>query len=71
MKDLLKKKLNKIADIWNDYILEYSFCNSKIKFSDDVKSNYFGDILHYFSDTFNVIFKEKKGNSFSEILKVL
>lgn len=42
------EKLDKIADIWNNFILEYKFCNKKIKFNDEIKTNYFGDILGYF-----------------------
>ncbi|MBP1165409.1 hypothetical protein JOE44_002293 [Chryseobacterium sp. PvR013] len=55
-----ENKLNKIADIWNDFILEYKFCNNKIKFTDEVKTNYFGDILGYFHDTFSLIFEIPK-----------
>ncbi|MBS4065492.1 MAG: hypothetical protein KGZ74_13080 [Chitinophagaceae bacterium] len=66
MRDVLDKKLDKISDIWNNYIWEYKFCNSKIKFTPDVKSNYFGDILSYFSDTFNLIYNSKKADTFSE-----
>ncbi|MDR6403764.1 MULTISPECIES: hypothetical protein [Chryseobacterium] len=49
------EKLDKIADIWNNFILEYKFCNNKIKFTDEIKTNYFGDILGYFHDTFSLI----------------
>lgn len=66
MRDVLDKKLDKISDIWNNYIWEYKFCNSKIKFTPDVKSNYFGDILSYFSDTFNLIYNHKKADTFSD-----
>lgn len=62
---LAKEKLSLIADIWNDYILEYKFCNKKIKFSKDVKSNYFGDILRYFLDTFHLVYKNNKSKNFS------
>jgi len=55
-----KLKLNKIANIWNDFIWQYKFCSSKIRFDDDVKTNYFGDILGYFSDTFPIVFSEKR-----------
>jgi len=37
-----------------------------IKFTDDVKSNYYGDILRYFLDTLEIIFENKKANSFTE-----
>ena len=66
MRDVLDKKLDKISNIWNNYIWEYKFCNSKIKFTTDVKSNYFGDILSYFSDTFNLIYNVKKADTFSD-----
>ncbi|ANF49612.1 hypothetical protein A0O34_03190 [Chryseobacterium glaciei] len=49
------EKLDKISDIWNNFILEYKFCNNKIKFTDEIKTNYFGDILGYFHDTFSLI----------------
>lgn len=59
------EKLDKIADIWNNFILEYKFCNNKIKFTDEIKTNYFGDILGYFHDTFSLISDTPKnsGNS--------
>jgi len=66
MREILGKKRKKISEIWNNYIWEYKFCNSKIKFTDDVKSNYFGDILNYFSDTFDIIYADKKTEVFSE-----
>ncbi|TPG65561.1 hypothetical protein [Hymenobacter nivis] len=65
MKTLLHKKLDRISDIWNNYIWEYKFCNSRIKFTLDVRSNYFGDILRYFSDTLELIYNENKSESFS------
>lgn len=66
MQEDVKKKLDKISDIWNHYILEYKFCNSKIKFTPDVKSNYFGDILRYFLDTFELIYNTKERKTFSD-----
>ena len=47
-----KNKLDRIAEIWNHYIWKYKYCNKQIKFNDDLRTNYFGDILNYFSDTF-------------------
>ncbi len=64
MEQLVQKKLEIIADIWNEFIWDYKFCNSRIKFTDDVRVNYFGDILHYFSDTFTVIFKKRVPKKF-------
>jgi hypothetical protein len=45
MKTNVEERLDKIADIWNYFIWDYKFCSSKIKFNDDVKTNYFGDIF--------------------------
>lgn len=60
MKDDIKFKLDKIADIWNYFIWDYRYCSSKIRFNDDVKTNYFGGILGYFQDTLDIVFEPKK-----------
>lgn len=60
------EKLDKIADIWNNFILEYKFCNNKIKFNDEIKTNYFGDILGYFYDTFSLIYNIPKSSDSSK-----
>mgnify|MGYP003641131104 CR=1 FL=1 len=61
-----KTKLDRIAEIWNCYIWKYKYCNRQIKFNDDLRTNYFGDILNYFSDTFSVLEKKHESNSFQE-----
>lgn len=66
MKTELENKLDKIARIWNHYIWNYEYCNSKIKFTDDVQSNYFGDILNYFKDTFQVVNHENRSASYPD-----
>ena len=65
MKKDIETKLTTISDIWNNYIWEYQVCNHKIKFTKDIQSNYFGDILFYFTDTLDVIFKPKEVESFT------
>lgn len=60
MKTDIEFKLDKISDIWNYFIWDYRYCSSKIKFDDDVKTNYFGDILGYFQDTLDIVFKAEK-----------
>jgi hypothetical protein len=65
MKEDIKYKLKQIANIWNDFILDYQFCKSKIKFTPEVKTNYLGDILGYFEDTFDIIFDQRESNSYS------
>lgn len=64
MKSDLENKLHRIEDIWNHFIWEYKLCSQKIKFSEDVKSNYFGDILGYFQDTFDIIFAERNTKTY-------
>ena len=75
MKSSVEEKLDKIADIWNHYIWDYKFCSSRIKFNEDIKTNYFGDILGYFQDTSEIVFqnKEVKNNTdkFSNSISLL
>lgn len=48
-------KLTLITDIWNDYFLNYKYCQRKINYNEDVSSNYYGDILYYFTDTIDFL----------------
>src|SRR5664280_340088 len=66
MKTEVEEKLDRIADIWNYFIWDYKFCSGKIKFNDDVKTNYFGDILGYFKDTLDIVFQTKKATNFND-----
>lgn len=66
MKNEIEEKLSKIADIWNYYIWEYRECNKYIKFSEEAKTNYFGDILGYYKDTFDIVFEHRESNSLSD-----
>ncbi len=64
MKVTVKDKLERISDIWKYFIWDNKFCSSKIKFNDNIKTNYFGDVLAYFQDTLAIVFpynKENKG----------
>lgn len=65
-KNQIENKLNLIADIWNTFILESNFCSSKIKFNEDIKTNYIGDIFGYFQDTLNTVFSIKKHSNFAD-----
>jgi hypothetical protein len=60
MKDEIKFKFDRIDKIWNDFVFEFNYCSGKVKFNDDVKTNYFGDILGYFQNTFDIVFEIKK-----------
>ncbi|MBS7253340.1 FH2 domain-containing protein [Flavobacterium branchiicola] len=66
MKDHIKDKLDIIADVWNDFIYDNKFCRNQINFSPEAESNYFGDILSYFYDTFDIIYEKKNGSEHSE-----
>nr|WP_294921824.1 hypothetical protein [uncultured Flavobacterium sp.] len=66
MKEQVKEKLDIIADVWNDFIWDNKFCRNQINFSPDAESNYFGDILGYFYDTFDIIYEKKNGTEHSE-----
>lgn len=63
------KKLDKISDIWRNYIWNYKFCRNKINFREDQESNYFGDILGYFSDTFAVLNKPLESDAFIDVFE--
>ena len=52
---MIETKLDKIAEIWNDFILNEKFFQRKINFDSEVETNYFGDILHYFYDSLTLI----------------
>lgn len=47
----VKGKLEKITNAWNYYFLKNRFCQSHINFTEEVRTNYYGDILSYFNDT--------------------
>jgi hypothetical protein len=66
LKEEVTYKLDRIADIWNYFIWEYDFCKRKIKFTPEIETNYFGDILGYFQDTFDIIFDNRVSKSHSD-----
>jgi hypothetical protein len=66
LKEEVTYKLDRIASIWNHFIWEYDFCKQKIKFTPEVRTNYFGDILGYFQDTFDIIYADRESKSNSD-----
>lgn len=66
MKEEVTYKLDQIESIWNHFIWEYDFCKQKIKFTPEIRTNYFGEILGYFQDTFDIIFDDRESNSYSD-----
>lgn len=53
--DIIVKKLDKIREAWNFSFLDYDFCRRHINYTEEVATNYFGDIANYFDDTFPII----------------
>lgn len=66
MKTTVEDKLDRISHIWNYFIWDYKFCSNKIRFNEDAKTNYFGDILGYFKDTLDIVFTENKPTNYAD-----
>lgn len=47
----IKSKLSEINSYWNKYYFIKEFFQKKINFTDEVKTNYYGDLNNYFHDT--------------------
>lgn len=60
MKTQVEGKLILISEIWNNFIWNYRYCSSQIKFNGDAQTNFFGDILGYFEDTLDIIFESER-----------
>lgn len=56
--ELAERKLDRIRSAWNDYFLQYAFCQKEINYSEEVATNYFGDVVAYLDDTFPIISKK-------------
>lgn len=66
----IDSKLNLITEIWNFYILELGYFQSKINYQEQVNSNFYGEVMHYFFDTFDILDNHEnysnRDGSFSE-----
>ncbi len=51
----IKSKLTKINSHWNEYYFIKEFFQKKINFTDEVKTNYYGDLNNYFHDTLDLV----------------
>lgn len=60
MKSEIKNKLKRIRNVWRNYILEYKYYSTKLKFNSYIKTNYFSDLLGYFDDTLDIVFTDRK-----------
>lgn len=56
----IKSKLSKINSYWNKYYFIKEFFQKKIRFTDEVKTNYYGDLNNYLHDTLDLVKPFKK-----------
>jgi len=59
----IKSKLLKINYYWNKYYFTKEFFQKKINFTDEVKTNYYGDLNNYLHDTLDLVKSFKKTKS--------
>jgi len=64
--DLVRKKLERITDFWNGFVWNYKIIQNQIVWDEEVKTNYYGDILSYFYDTFDLFKRKPEKNSFQD-----
>lgn len=71
----IKSKLTKINFHWNKYYFIKEFFQEKINFTDEVKTNYYGDLNNYLHDTLDLVklFKKIKSDKdyISQIIVLL
>jgi hypothetical protein len=60
--------LDKITNFWNDYVWNYKFIQGKVLWNEEVKTNYYGDILKYFLDTFELLKTNDSNNDFNQYI---
>ena len=58
--NIIKSKLTKINFHWNEYYFIKEFFQEKINFTDEVKTNYYGDLNNYLHDTLDLVKPFKK-----------
>ena len=51
----VKQTFEKITTVWNSFFWDNKFCQDKINFTTEVRTNYYGDILSYFNDTLDFL----------------
>jgi len=53
--EIIKYKLDKITSFWNFHLWDVKETQREIRFDKDVRTNYYGDILKYFTDTLDLL----------------
>lgn len=64
--NIVEKKLDKITKFWNHYVWNYEIIQKRVLWNNEVKTNYYGDILAYFSDTFELLKPNIRQNDFKQ-----
>lgn len=60
----IRNKLNLINNIWSRYVLNYQCLQYHVAWDEEVRTNYFGDIIQYFNDTFDLIDRKPTNSDF-------
>lgn len=60
----IRNKLNRINNIWSRYVLNYQCLQYHVAWDEEVRTNYFGDIIQYFNDTFDLIDRKPTNGDF-------
>jgi hypothetical protein len=66
--EVLKNKLERITDFWNDFVWDYKIIQNCIVWNEEVKTNYYGDILSYFNETLDIIESGPKESDFQQTI---
>lgn len=67
MYNTIIKKLELITEAWNNFFLESKFCQGYINYTEEVQTNYYGDIFYMFTDTLKSL-DEIEGDSKHEMV---
>lgn len=53
--NIVNETLDKITRTWNSFFWDNNFCQGQINFTNEVRTNYYGEILSYFTDTIDFL----------------
>lgn len=70
-KGIPSSKLSLITEIWNYFILKFKYVQSEIKWNEETKTNYFGDLIHYLFDTFEILDRCRRKKTFENSIAIL
>ena len=64
--DDVKEKLDRISDVWFHFVWDYRFLRTEVNFNDETSTTFFGDILTYFGDTFELLSMTNNSKTYQE-----